>query len=620
MAFNFDHTSNGDTTFKGAHVAFTGDFIFPLPLQSRDYHILMTDNAGFGLDALSDISQALSEKVNTTDLGSAAYLNADDIDLPLLVDNGNGIGVLSESIIPASILNTQHTVQYYGGLEYLPANKGDIATVISTSETYILCGTNKATDWIRLGHNADIVCSVQTQAGDVCINSSHICGCINSMNDTVENFLSYINTGKANNSDLDNLVTSTCLSDSISNCCFITTANIDSSLASNGNYNYLSSSEFNTCIACLTTCNDFENDIANYLTSASIEFKAGSTSYAFIENQGTLFRVNGDGKIDHCLFGDIAFNTSFQTSCETPEVAGAQPGDVAIGIEAQQGKSWILDNTCTWQLLKIPDDKLISVNGNSPDSNGNVYIDITNIPIDKDTDYTSVACKIETIYCKTAEVYGTYQIESSLVSCLSSDYISTNDFSNCLSAKSDSTHSHLICEITNLESCLNAFPTPPFITGGSYSLASDPSVTLNGTMNVVLGQGGSDAGYDYAIFHAAGDSDAQTIEFKTKSSLSNYVGDVVFGQDGLDLVSADVVAYDSLGNHVSYRVEGLFSTSAGATSIIGEAAVTTFAENVGAYSSNAILVPTSNCVQICVDSAYGTFDLALANVSVVHVH
>lgn len=619
MAFNFDHTSNGDLTFKGAHVAFTGDFIFPAPLQARDYHVLMTDNAGFGIDAIANLSQELDGKVNTVDLGSAAYLNADNSQLPILVDDGNGVGVISDSIIPASILNTQHTVQYSGGLEYLAAYKGDVATVVSSAQTYILTGSNKATDWVPLESDPPVVTSVQGQTGDVSINASQISGCINSVSDSVENFLNCIDTSKANNSDLDNLVTSSCLSDSIAACCFITTSDINNSLGTN----YLTNECYTNDLSFYENSKScyIDSQLGNFVANSSIEGKAGSTSYAPVDSpNGTLVKVNEEGKLDACRFGDIAFNTTFSVQSEV--ALGdlvAKAGDFAIGTSSLAGKSWIRDNNNTWQPLKLGDG-LYFINGVNAGVNGSISITTNDIPLDKDIDPTTVSCKIETIYCKTADVYDSYQSECSFSSCLSDNYITVDNFTQCLNNKSDNGHTHLISDINNLETCLNGFPPSPFVTGGCYSAANDPCATLaGGIQNAVFGQGGSDIGYNYAVVHAAGSADAQTIEFKVKNNSSNYLGDIALSC-GLDLVSADVVAYDSFGNHVSYRAEGLFSTSAGITSAIGETAVTTFAENVGGNPSNAILVPTSNCVQICVDSQHGTFDYALANVTLVHVH
>lgn len=618
MAFNLDHTQNGDVTFKGAHVAFTGDFIFPIPMQARDYHVLMTDNANFGLDALSDINQELSAKVNTSDLGSAAYLDADNVVLPVLEDNGYGIGVLSENIIPASVTNTQHpAIQFTGGMQYCTAaNKGDIITILSTAQTYILTGNNKATDWFPFENEPIKVTSVQTKTGDLTVYASELLSST-FPSCTIEQLLNDVCQNKADSSAVNSLICSNDLSSCLTAANLITAYCIDCAFYPHGVPAYLTSSELTSCTSTLTTTESFDCTLLNYILNSSIENKAGHCSFNFIENGGTLVKVNQDSKLDSCLFGDIAYNTHYTVTSEGDlNSLGAQAGDIAIGTSSEEGKTWILDNCGNWQIIMSGVAGLFFLNSQAPDALGCVTLNSQNLVLDGS--FYPTSSKISDVstcynYLTIDQPYAPFN------SCLY-PYITTAEFSNCLSLKSDTVHTHLICEVTDLENCLASYQPSPFVTGAYYSLTTDPSISMNGTMNVVLGEGGSDEGYDYAIIHAAGSGDAQVIEFKTKSNLNNYVGDVVFTQDGLDLVSVDLIAHDYYGQNISYRIEGLFSTFSGTTSIIGEAAVTTFAENIGGCASNPILVPTNNCVQICIDTNFGNFDHALANVTLVHVH
>lgn len=635
MAFNFDHTSNGDISFKGAHTAFTGNFIFPLPLQSRETHILMTSNAGFDASAIAGLTEALNSKVDSTGVGSAIYRNADNSDLPILVDGG-GYGILADSVIPASILNSIHVVCTEGGLSVLtPAKKGDFATVITSSKTYVLTGASLNNDWYPLrdepaiveylsllDENAQIAC----YSGAVQVSGSSLPfspGCSVS----VEAQLNNIESGKANSSELGNLIDFMTLSTCTSNlqtsatlgCCVYDSglfATPWSPLACEP-YAYYTTANFQTV---LDQC---------YIPKTSIENCVGWCTYSIDGSNSTtkVVTVQNDGKVEGCLFPSIAITDTFCVgSCsDLANLTTAEVGDVAIAPSTNQ--VWILASY-GWEVLASQENMLTYLNGHAPDGNGCVSLtsdDFTHEvgdPINNFYESTCANAKIAEINSSVVSVESTdaYQSELAFTGLLNSDYMSVTGLTDLLTGKADVGHMHEITAITDLEACLVA--SKSFIGSTGYSVATDPTVTFVGQSNVLFGESAVENSYNCSVIHSAGkfaqSGDAQVVQLKLKSSSSNHIGDISF-VDGLDLVSADIVGFDAVGNNVSYRIEGLYSTSAGSTSAIGESNVITFAENTAGNAINPIITTSSNSISVCMDSNI-TMGYLLADVNIVHIH
>ena len=171
MAFNFDHTASGDMTFVGGHSAFVGEFTFPKPANIGQEAMLMVGGGLFSIEAISGLQACLDSKVPTGEFKSAGCKNAENsaCSILLLVSDGMGGGLLAVSTIPASIQNTVFVSPDVNGLTNLTsANKGDFATVIATSSTYVLTGSSfgNPANWLEL-QNADItIDSVNTEEPD----------------------------------------------------------------------------------------------------------------------------------------------------------------------------------------------------------------------------------------------------------------------------------------------------------------------------------------------------------------------------------------------------------------------------------------------------------------------
>jgi hypothetical protein len=610
MAFNFDHTANGDLTFKGAHVAFTGNFIFPLPSQSRPSHVLMTDNASFDIESIYGLSGELSLKANTSDLGQAAFLNTTD--LPVLVDRGDGSAVLNDAVLPASVCNDFCVVQTEVGLTVLTtAKKGDFATVVSNSKTYILTGSSVANDWIALRSEDADVTSVQGSIGDVTVDACNIGTCYSQFthaNDVINDL--YDN--KVNNTDLNNYLDFNGLTNGITSACIIGLGDLTSIYFCSSCYlttNWMTDCGFSSTYETSTAT---DGKLSCKIQTSSIENKAGWYTYSIESTPGAaqIVVVTANGSICSDFIPSYAITDTIPISSETDlGTLSPEKGDVAIS--ASECKSWIWDGAA-WQLIASNGNLLFYVNSKYANPDNTVTI--------ATEDFADINSSISSTLGSVTSTEANYQGASAFALCLTSTYITTGDFSQALAARADLVHQHLSCEVTDLQISFGGF-----VTGSCYSVMSDPLSTSCGQSNVLFGQSASDNGLNCAIVHSAGsfatNGDAQAIQFKLKSSSSNTLGDVVLG-DGLDLISADVVGYTSAGDYVSYRIEKLFSTSAGATSAVGDDAVTTFAESIGGVSnaSNPSFTVSNNCVQVSIDTLGAvTFDYLMADVNIVHV-
>ena len=633
MAFNFDHTADGDISFRGAHTAFTGNFIFPLPTQSRESHVIMTSNAGFGIEAIYGMQAELDSKTNTGDVGSAIYLNADNTDLPVLVDDGNGNGVLADSTIPASILNSIFTTCTEFGLRNLTeAKKGDFATVITSSKTYVLTGIDKINDWISLRDEEAIITSVQGLSGSVCISGSMIEGCASDYiagSASIELHLQCLQACKFDASCLDAKFTFQCLTDSINGYGgFVDTTDLSNCVMNNFGNTYLTCCSFydpdcgwvathhtSTCV----------NDtlLPLYVPKTEIENKAGWCTYTCSvagPGQTQLLVLNSSNLIDNTYIPTTAITETYTVADES-ELAGlsAHPGDVAVSPSTV----WVYDNSGDWQILTVASGILLYLNGQSPDGNGSVTIHTQDVYLNTTESPTSGTNDlVYSAYTKVGnvETLTPYQSESALASCLMVNYITTGAFYDLATGKSDVGHTHAICEITDFES--EILNKKAFKLGPSYSVHTDPTIVTSGTSNVIFGESASENGLSYAVIHSAGkfveSGDAQVVQLKLAAASNNCAGSISFG-DGLDLVSAEMVGYDGNGNNVSYRIEGLFQTVSGTTSVVGDTNVLTFAENMGGCASNALITTSSNSIQLCIDSTV-TMSYLLADVNIVHTH
>ena len=135
MAIILDHTSSGNITLRGSPNALPQDnFTFTFPNVTGVSYIL---SSGASIDSISGLQSALNSKVDTGDLGAAAYLNYG-------IQTGNvarvGVdGKISNEILPQLAITDTFLVNDTGFLTGLVAEKGDIGIVTgATPANYIL--------------------------------------------------------------------------------------------------------------------------------------------------------------------------------------------------------------------------------------------------------------------------------------------------------------------------------------------------------------------------------------------------------------------------------------------------------------------------------------------------
>ena len=135
MAIILDHTSSGNITLKGPQNALPQDnFTFTFPNVTGVSYVL---TSGASINSISGLQLALDSKVNTGDLGTAAYLNYGN-QVGNVVRVGND-GKIANEILPQLAITDTFLVNDTGFLTGLNAEKGDIGIITgAVPSNYIL--------------------------------------------------------------------------------------------------------------------------------------------------------------------------------------------------------------------------------------------------------------------------------------------------------------------------------------------------------------------------------------------------------------------------------------------------------------------------------------------------
>jgi hypothetical protein len=125
MAIILDHTSSGNITLRGSPDALPQDnFTFVFPNTIGTSYIL---SSGASINSISGLQSLLNCKVNTGDLGTAAYLNYGN-QVGNVVRVGND-GKIANEILPQIAITDTFLVNDTGFLTGLNAEKGDVGIV-----------------------------------------------------------------------------------------------------------------------------------------------------------------------------------------------------------------------------------------------------------------------------------------------------------------------------------------------------------------------------------------------------------------------------------------------------------------------------------------------------------
>lgn len=598
MAFNFDHTASGDMTFVGGHSAFVGEFVFPKPKINGE-SLLMVGGGEFGISAISGLQEELDLKVFTGDFKSAGCKNAENSanSIPLLVSDGMGGGLLAVSTIPASVQNTIFVSPDVNGLTNLTsANKGDFATVTSTSSTYVLTGSSYGTaeNWLQL-QNADLsILSVNGYTGCIQISGNDL----------------LLTCGQYNGCSVDQALDChyTCLVDYANDlqAHYTGYTDFDGPAGTMGNYittidfttncldvEFLTTGYVNACLGYYETTAAFTGEIASYVPYVEVD----ETAYLNTGLATGNVIVVGDGNvIDKSLIPSYNFNNTFEISSSgelaqllTGEVI--HPGDFAINTV---NPATYIYTTGGWVQFADDHGAVYFINGHSADGFSSVTLDASDIHY----------CQSENTHlneCITAIVSGIDAIELDYESCVHftgerAHYTLTSVFDNIAATKSVTGHGHAMSDISALDTCIN--PMKAFVQGDlinlecSYSLMLDPNSATTVSGALVLGQYGKAENQHFSVVNSAGrfveNGDAQTVKFVGKGNFtSNSFNDIALvpvEQNTAAFVSAQVIGRSSDDSEsAAYSIQGLFAREAGNLNKVGCESVITFATSDTGY-------------------------------------
>ena len=384
MAFNFDHTASGDMTFVGGHSAFVGEFIFPKPANMAQEGMLMVGGGLFSIEAISGLQAQLDLKVPTGEFKSVGCKNAENSanNIPLLVSDGVGGGLLAVSTIPASIQNTIFVSPTVNGLTNLTsAHKGDFATVTENSSTYVLTGSSfgNSANWLQL-QNADLtILSVNGYSGCIQISGNDLA----------------LTCGQYNGCTVDQAVDClySCLVDDVNDlqANYVTYTSFDAPAGTIGCYmktcdfttncldvQYLTTGFVSDCLACYETTAAFTGTIVDYVPYAEVDEAAYRNTGLL---SGEVVVVGDGGVIDKSLIPSYNYNDTFEIS-SSGELASLLTGEVIhpgdFAVNTVEPATYIY-TTGGWVQFVDDHGAIYFVNGHAADGFSSVTIDSSDI-------------------------------------------------------------------------------------------------------------------------------------------------------------------------------------------------------------------------------------------------
>lgn len=571
MAFNLDHTSNGNLDLAGSYVAFTGSFNFPKPAVAGSTVTLITEQAA-GISSISGLQSCINLLVETSDIGTASTLNADNTaNNAILVNNNNLINI---ETLPDAIKSCVFVVSNSGQLVLLSeAKKGSIATTANSYKSYVLAnGTfNVLSNWIPLLNPDNCVDSVNLKTGSVLISGSDLDSFAGYGADA-ELAIEFISTGYT---DL------TCLTTN-----YVTESDFNNDVSP-----YETTSSFNNqllsyaTIQCVTDCIGYytdNNGTGSLFAPYTLQVDLGTASESQ-HNVGTgnscILCVGSSGCIDSSVLPDVSLIETFiiSTPSSLTGLSTATIGDVAfdtvnkynyILISSGENSYQTLSNWCR---LSAEEGSLLNVNNHTADPNNLVTVYSNDVCYSGST--LSVSDKIYLIDATATNVSGDYKSSGSFVS-NRVNYVTTSVFDTIASGKSVTGHAHAITGITDLDSCITSIS--PFSEANtinlqksfSYKLADSSSTNANGSL--ILGEQGK-AKNNYSIVQSAGkfaeNGDAQysSIVGKVLTADNNWTDIITVDMEtnSIALVNAEFVSR----NCDAFRLEGVVVREDGAVLI-----------------------------------------------------
>jgi hypothetical protein len=585
MAFNLDHTSNGNLNLAGSYVAFTGSFTFPKPAVVGSTVTFITQGAA-NTSSISGLQSCIDLLVPTGEIGTASTLNADNSACnAILVNNSNLIDI---SILPDAIKSCVFVVSNSGQLVLLSeAKKGSLATTSNPYQSYVLAnGTfNVLSNWIPLLNPDNCVDSVNLKTGELFISGLDLDSSAGYGSD-VESAIQLISTGYTDSTCLTtNYVTEADFNDDVIP--YETTSSLTNTLLS-----YATTGCVSNCLSFYTNDNGTGALFAPYALEST--FGTAAESQHNVGTAGSCILCVGiSGCIDSSVLPDISLIETFivSTSSSLTGLSTATIGDHAfdtvnklnyILISSGENAYQTLSNWCQ---LAAEEGSLLNVNNHSADPNGIATIysnDVCfGIPTGNES-YLNVSDRVLLIDNVVFGVEDDYRSSGSFDS-NRENYVLTSVFDYIASGKSVTGHTHTTSEITDLDSCLadiSAFKQANQINlEESFSYTLDDSSSTTSCGSLILGQEGK-AKNNYSLIQSAGNftenGDAQysSIVGKVLPVDNNWTNIITVDMDAgsIALLNAEFVSR----NCDAFRLEGVVVKNSGSALIPDELSKSTY--------------------------------------------
>jgi hypothetical protein len=572
MAFNLDHTSNGNLNLAGSFVAFTGSFGFPRPAVAGSSVTLITQNSA-DVSAISGLQSCIDLLVDTSSIGTASTLNADNsANNAILVNNNNLIDI---SVLPDAIKSCVFVVSNSGQLVLLSeAKKGSIATTSNPYQSYVLAnGTfNDISNWTPLLNPDNCVDSVNSKTGVVLISGSDL---NSAAGGSVTSAIQLLSTGYVDTTYLStNYVTESDFNNDVSP--YETTSSLNNQLLS-----YATVQCVSDCIGYYTDNNGTGSLFAPHALASDLG-TASESQHNVGTGNSCILCVGSLGFIDSSVLPDISLIETFiiSTPSSLTGLSTATIGDHAfdtvnqynyILISSGENSYQTLSNWCR---LSAEEGSLLNVNNHTADPNNLVTVYSNDVCYSGS--YTTASDVIYIIDATINNISGDYKTSGSFAS-NRVNYVTSSTFDNVASGKIVTGHAHATSDITDLDSCITSIS--PFIEADtinlekSFSYKLSDSSSTNSCGSLILGDEGK-AKNNYSIVQSAGkfaeNGDAQysSVVGKVLPADNNWTNIITVGMDtnSIALLNAEFVSR----NCDAFRLEGVVVREGGSASIPDE--------------------------------------------------
>jgi len=580
MAFNLDHTAGGNLDLAGSYVAFTGSFTFPKPAVAGSCVTLITQDGAY-ISSISGLQSCLDLLVETSDIGTASTLNANDTAYNAALVNQNNL--INISTLPDAIKSCAFVVSNSGQLVLLnAAKKGSVAITTNTYMTFVLGDGlfNNISNWVPLLNPDNCVDSVNLKTGQVFISGVDL-DSVAGYGNNVELAVQFLSTGYTDSTYLTtNYVTESDFNDDVIP--YETSSSLTNTLLS-----YATTQCVSDCLSYYTDNNGTGALFAPYALQAT--FGTASESQHNVGTAGScILCVGVSGFIDSSVLPDPTLVETFiiSTPSSLTGLSTATIGDVAF--DTVNHFNYILINSgvnayqtlSNWCRLAAEEGALLNVNNHTAD--GACLVSIYSNDVCFSGSSITVSDVVLLLNNTISGVEDDYATSGSFTA-NRNGYVLTSVFDNIASGKSVTGHSHAITDVTDLDSCLTAIS--PFEEANTINLAKSYSYKLGDTNttvscgSLIVGEYGK-AKNNYSLvqspgkFAENGDAQYSSVAGKVCPGNNNWttIIDVELDNNSIALINADFVSR----NCDSFRLEGAAVRENGSVILPDELVKTTY--------------------------------------------